>query len=179
MKQQRNFFLRTYSRDNYRKPPNIFGGSDPHQFDEPKRYFRQKYYSACDILEFIQPVLTIESLLIKSANGECHADELKESVLKEYLQIDSLERYLGVLVDVIHLALPQVKRVISVRTICDAMKCETYRNMLSEVHKLLHKLLNYSIDIRKGFLHVEVSTNILESNHDRAKTQQLYAPSHS
>jgi len=95
--------------------PKRFGGSDPHQFDEPKRYFRQKYYSACDILiqelvdrfeqkEFMQPVLAMESLLIKSANGECHADELKtvkESVFKEDLNIDSLERHLGVLVDAI------------------------------------------------------------------------------
>ena len=34
----------------YRKPPKRFGGSDPHQFDEPKRYFQQKYYTACGIL---------------------------------------------------------------------------------------------------------------------------------
>ena len=44
-----------------------------------QRYFRQKYYSACDILiqelvdsfeqkDFMQPVLAMESLLIKSAN---------------------------------------------------------------------------------------------------------------
>jgi len=60
-----------------------------HQFDKPKRDIsNKKYYSACDILiqelvdrfeekEFMQPVLAMESLLIKSANGECHADELK------------------------------------------------------------------------------------------------------
>ena len=62
----------------------------------------------------MQPVLAMESLLIKSANGECHADELKtvkESVFKEDLDFDSLERHLGVLVDVIDLALPQVKKV--------------------------------------------------------------------
>ena len=89
----------------YRKPPKRFGGSDPHQFDEPKMCFRQKYYSACDILiqelldrfkqeEFMQPVLTMESLLIKYANGECHTDELrtmKESVFKGDLNFDSLE----------------------------------------------------------------------------------------
>jgi len=143
----------------YRKPPKRFGGSDPHQFDEPKRYFRHKYYSACDILiqelvdrfeqkEFMQPVLAMESLLIKSANGECHADELKtvkESVFKEDLNFDSLERHLGVLVDVIHLALPQVKKVTSIRTICDAMKCDPYRSMLSEVHKLLQLYLTVPI----------------------------------
>ena len=65
----------------YRKPPKRFGGSDPHQFDEPRSYFQQKYYTACDILiqelldsfeqkEFMQPVLAMENLLIKLANGE-------------------------------------------------------------------------------------------------------------
>ena len=50
----------------------------------------------------MQPVLAMESLLIKSTNGECHADELKtvkELVFKEVL--DSLERHLGVLVNAI------------------------------------------------------------------------------
>ena len=73
----------------YRKPPKRFGGSDPHVFaHQPKEYFRQKYYSAFDILiqelldrfeqrEFMQPVLTMESILIKSANGDCHADDLE------------------------------------------------------------------------------------------------------
>ena len=90
----------------------------------------------------------MESLLIKSANGECHADELKtvkESVFKEDLNFDSLERHLGVLVDVIHLALPQVKKVTSIQTICDAIKCDPYRSMLSEVHKLLQLYLTVPI----------------------------------
>lgn len=170
----------------YYKPPKRFGGSDPYQFDEPKMCFRQKYYSACDVLiqelldrfeqkEFMQPVLTMESLLIKSANGECHTDELrtmKESVFKGDLNFDSLERHLGGLVDAIHQALPQVKRVTSVRTICDAMKCDPYRSMLSEVHKLLRLYLTsyYLFYIRKSILNVKASTNVLESNHDRAKT---------
>ena len=124
----------------YCKPPKRFGGSDPHQFDEPKRYFGQKYYSACDILiqelldrfeqkEFMQPVLTMESLLIKSANGECHTDELqtmKESVFKEDLNYDSLERHLGVLM--LFIWHYHKLRVTSIRTICDAMKCDPYRS---------------------------------------------------
>lgn len=70
---------------------------------------------------------------------------MKESVFKGDLNFDSLERHLGVLVDAIHQALPQVKRVTSVRTICDAMKCDPYRTMLSEVHKLLRLYLTVPI----------------------------------
>ena len=49
------------------------------------------------------------------------------------------------LVDVIHLASPQVKEMTSIRTICDAMKCDPYRSMLSEVHKLLRLYLTVPI----------------------------------
>jgi len=84
----------------------------------------------------------------QSANGECQADELKtvkELVLKEDLNFDSVERHLEVLVDVIHLALLQVKKMTSIQTICDAMKCDPYRSMLSEVHKLLRLYLTVPI----------------------------------
>lgn len=54
----------------HRKPLKRYGGSDP------KKYFRQSYFAACDILiqelldrfeqkEIMQPVLAMESLLIK------------------------------------------------------------------------------------------------------------------
>ena len=143
----------------YHTPPKRFGGADAHQFDEPKKYFRQKYFAACDVLiqelldrfeqkEFMQPVLAIESLLIKSAKGECHADEVrtvKESVFKDDLNFDSLERHLGVLVDVVHLVLPQVQKVTSIQTICEVMKADPYRSMLSEVHKLLRLYLTLPI----------------------------------
>jgi len=58
-------------------------------------------------------------------------------VFKEDLNFDSVERHLEVLVDVILLALPQVKKVTSIQTICNTMKCDPYRSMLSEVHKLI------------------------------------------
>ena len=74
----------------------------------------------------------MESVLIKSANGENYAEELKqvkESVFKADLDYDRLEKHLGVLVDVIHQALPEVKKVTSVY-ICEAMKSPPYRTML-------------------------------------------------
>ena len=68
-----------------------------------------------------------------------------ESPLPGIAHLYFLERHVGVLVDVIHLALPQVKKVTSIRTICDAMKCDPYRSMLSEVHKLLRLYLTIPI----------------------------------
>ena len=99
---------------------------------------------------------------------------MRESVFKEDINFGSLERHLGVLVDVIHQALPEVKNVTSIQTICDAMKCDPYRSMLSEVHKLFTALLNssyYIFYIRKGILNIKASTYIPESNYDRTKTQ--------
>ena len=71
----------------------------------------------------------MESVLIKSANGENYAEELKqvkESVFKADLDYDRLEKHLG---DVIHQAQPEVKKVTSVY-ICEAMKSPPYRTML-------------------------------------------------
>ena len=85
-----------------------------------------------------------------------------ESVFKEDLNFDSLERHLGVLVDVIHLALPLVKKVTSIQTICDAMKCDPYRRVLSDVHKLiwLHSTvpITYLFYIRKSIFNFKAST---------------------
>ena len=85
---------------------------------------------------------------VESENGENYAKELeqvKESVFKDDLDYDRLEKHLGVLVDVIHQALPEVKKVTSVHTICEAMKSPPYRIMLSEVHKSLRLYLTVPI----------------------------------
>ena len=47
----------------------------------------------------------MDSLLIRSADGECFAEQLKPakySVFETHLDFDQLERHLGILVDVIH-----------------------------------------------------------------------------
>ena len=51
--------------------------------------------------------------------------------------IEKLKRELGVLIDAIHVALPNVKKVTSTRTISEAMCTYANRQMLTEVHKLL------------------------------------------
>ena len=105
----------------YRKPPRrLDAGSQPHRFSEPKDFFRQQYFAACDLLiqeltdrfdqkEFMQPVVALESLLLKSADGEDFDEELQavqESVYQADFDFVKLKKQLGVLVDVIHQALP-------------------------------------------------------------------------
>ena len=61
----------------YRKQPQRFEGSSPHQFDTPKSFFRQVFFESC-IGELksrfdqssIEPVLAIERLIMKAANNE-------------------------------------------------------------------------------------------------------------
>ena len=77
---------------------------------------------------------------MKSANGEDQTEELKNfelSVFKSNFCIEKLKRELGVLIDAIHVALPHVKKVTSIRTISEAMCTYANRQMLTEVHKLL------------------------------------------
>ena len=62
-------------------------------------------------------------------------------MFKADLDYDGLKKHLG---DVIHQALPEVKKVTSVH-ICEAMKSPPYRTMLSEVQKLLRLYLTVPI----------------------------------
>ena len=144
----------------YRKIPAKFGESQPYRFSSPKSMFRQQYFAACDIMieelvdrfeqkTVMEPVLALESLLLKSANGECFDEQLKkvkESVFQSDLDFDRLQKQLGVLVDVIRQALPSVTKVTKVRTICDAMNVQdTYKEMFTETHKLLRLYLTIPI----------------------------------
>ena len=72
----------------FRRPPSKFGGSNQHEFGNPSAYYRKQYFEALDLLiqelsdrfqqkDPMQPVLAIEALLIKSANGEDQTEELK------------------------------------------------------------------------------------------------------
>ena len=66
-------------------------------------------------------MVAMESILLKSANGEEYSDELNSlavSVFKDNLDYDKLERHLNILDGVVHEALPEVKKVTSIQTIC-------------------------------------------------------------
>lgn len=73
-----------------------------------------------------------------------------ESVYQADFDFAKLKSQLGVLVDVIREALPEVKKVTSIRTICKAMTRHAYQTMLSEVHKLLQLYLTVPITTAKS-----------------------------
>ena len=62
--------------------------------------------------------------------------------LSGLFSIPQLEKQL---VDLIHVELPDVKRVTNIRTICTAMEAHRNRSMLSEVHKLLRLFLTIPV----------------------------------
>ena len=140
-----------------RRIPARLGGSQPHIFTSPKAMLQQVYFEALDLLieeltdrfeqrAVMKPVLGLESLLVKSANGEPFADEVQESVYGPDFDIERLKNQLAVLVDVIRQALPSVKKVSSIRTICDAMNTQSvYKEMFTETHKLLRLYLTVPI----------------------------------
>ena len=126
--------------------------------NNPRSFYRQKYFESCDLLvqelndrffqRDVKPIITLESLLMKSANGDSCVQELsdmKESIFSTDACMDKLENQLRIVVDVIRVELPEVKKVTSIRTICDAMAQHVNKDLLSEVHLLLRLYLTFPI----------------------------------
>ena len=133
-----------------RAPRRVDCGSNPHQFSSPKEYYRSLYFEACDLLiqelqdkfdqqEILPPVITLETLVTKAANGEPYEDQLyvlKNSCYKNDFNFSVLNRHLSMLVDIMK----------EVQTVCDAMNTnETYKSVLSDFHKLLRLYLTIPI----------------------------------
>ena len=91
----------------------------------------------------------LKLFLLKASNLETYSEELesfKLSMYKDDVESDQLSRQLPLLGDVIKQALPSVKQVTTIQTICDAMNTESvYKSMLSEIHKLLRLYLTIPI----------------------------------
>jgi len=91
-------------------------------------------------------VLALETVLLNAANGLNYEDQLtvvKQSCYKDNFNFNRLESQLA---DAVKVALPSVKKVTSIRTICDAMNVHTiYKGMLSEVHNQLRLYLTIPI----------------------------------
>lgn len=114
-------------------------------FNSPKEYFKQQYFEGealekkFDQQQYLEPVLALENLLLKACNGEPHEEDLnvlEASCYQDDLDCDKLRHQPLFCADVIKQALPMVKKVTSVRTLCEAMNTNsTYKSMLSEVHK--------------------------------------------
>ena len=138
----------------YRRAPLRYDdGSPQYTFSDPRSFYRQKYFESCDLLvqelndrffqRNVKPITTLESLLMTSANGDSCVQELsdmKESIFSTDVCMDKLENQLRI-VDVIRVELPEVKKVTSIRTICDAMAQHVNKDLLSEVHLLLRLYL--------------------------------------
>lgn len=166
-------------------------------YNSPKEYFKQQYFEACDLLrealekrfdqhQPLEPILALENLLLKACNGEPHEEDLnvlEASCYQDDLDCDKLRRQLLLCAEVIKQALPMVKKVTSVRTLCEAMKTNsTYKSMLSEVHKSLRLYLTISYhigNIREIFFSTQTSTNLSLLNNDRATAQPLSSFTHA
>ena len=76
--------------------------------------------------KFVATCAALESVLLNAANGLNYQDQLK--VVEQSCYTDDfsgLESQLGMLADAIKVPLPSVRKVTSVRTICDAMNAQT------------------------------------------------------
>ena len=134
-----------------RVPRRLDDGSQPHRYSTPKEYFRHQLSELdkrFDQQQLLSPVLTLENLLLEASNGHSYQnlDSLKISCYKNDFNFDRLHSQLSLCADMIKQALPTVKCVTSVRTICEAMNTNnTFKSMLSEVHNLLRLYLTVPI----------------------------------
>ncbi len=136
-----------------RAPSRLDEGSQPHCYQSPKDYYRHQYFETLDLLlreledrfnhqnGFLAPVLALENLLMNASNGkniDTEFDVVKESCYSSGCDFDALQKQLPLLSDMIRQALPEIKVVTSLRTVCDAMNSQFgYKSIFSEVHKLL------------------------------------------
>ena len=143
----------------YRKAPRRYDdGSHQFAFSDPRSYYRHKHFEACDLSaqelndpffqRDINQLLPWSRCIMKSANGDsCLQDlsDMKESIFNKDVCVHKLQYQLRMLVDGIRVELPEVKKVTSIRTICDAMAQHVNKNILSEVHLLLRLYLTIPI----------------------------------
>ena len=117
------------------------------------------YYAACDLIsgelqrlfetKHIPSVISIDQALIKAANKEDFQSEVKkigESCFGDDIDMSELNVQLPLLHDIIKKAMPEVRIVTSIHTICDAMDSnEVFKEMLPAVHNLLISNHSYNI----------------------------------
>ena len=129
----------------YRRRPSRFeDGAGPHQYASVKVYYRHLYFEACDLLttelvdrfeaQHVPSVLAIEHILLKAANGDDYSNELallKGSCYKSDIDWSDLSRHLPLLQDVVKKGIPLIKKVTSIRSICEAMNSNSnfYRDV--------------------------------------------------
>ena len=99
--------------------------------------------------QHIQSILAMEQLLLKAANGDGYEIELgllAESCYRNDIDWSDLKRHLPLLQDVVKKANPNVKKVTSIHTICEAMNSSAvFKDMLPTVHLLLRLYLTLPV----------------------------------
>ena len=99
--------------------------------------------------QHLPPVLAIEQLLLKAANGDGYESELAllaESCYRDDIDWSDLKRHLPLLQDVIKKGTPNVRKVTSIHTVCEAMNSNAvFKDMLPTVHQLLQLYLTLPI----------------------------------
>ena len=144
----------------YRRPPaRLDDGSAPHRHGSPKDHYRAQYYEACDLIqtaldirfnqEKLKPVANVEKLVLATANTQDfseHLTEVQASCYRADLDVGRLRHQLHMVPEGINQALPIVKEVTNVRTVCDAMNVNPVtKALLGEVHKLLRLYLTVPV----------------------------------
>lgn len=141
------------------RPSRIDDGSMPHQYPNPKAFYRHIYYEACDLLsselehrfqnQHISSVLAIEQMLLKAANGNSYQNELsfvEVSWFKNDIDWADLSRHLPLLQDTVKRSNTLPQTVISIHTICEALNSNNvYKEMLPSVHSLLRLYMTIPI----------------------------------
>ena len=145
----------------YRRRPRRFDeGDHPHRFHTPEERYRQIYFEAlehcCGELDnrFNQSdlpnVSSLEKLLLDAANGSEDNPEDIPSFLSQYLSEEEtvqLRAQLPMLSPAILSAFSgSVKKVTSVRTVCDALEqSKMVKEMLQVIHKLAIMYLTFPV----------------------------------
>ena len=145
----------------YRKAPaTVDCGSQPRRFQTRCDYHRSLYYEACDLLlkeveerfkqnDLLPSAVALESLLLSADNEKVFTEDLnrfEKSCYKSDFNFSSLNMQLSLLADMIKSGTPSVRKVNNIRTIANAMHSqETYKSLLSEVHKLIRLYLTLPI----------------------------------
>ena len=142
-----------------RRPSKLDDGPPTHQYPSAKAYFRHIYLEACELMsaeleqrfhcQHIPSVIALEKTMLNAANGSEFHNEitlLEDTCFKNDIQWDDLKRHLPLLPDIIKQFDPQIKRVTSVETICQAMASNSvYQTMLPSVHLLLRLYMTLPI----------------------------------
>ena len=163
-------------------------GVPPHWFTCRKDYYRVQYYEACDKIKIelesrfnqakLRPVANLEKLLVGTTNSDDvskHFEELQRSCYGTDIDCRRLGQQLHLVHDVVRTALPKVRQVTNIRTMCKVFnKTPVTKTLLGEVHKLLRLYLTLPVASATSecTFFCPLSTQELPKKHHEAGTSE-------